>query len=220
MHCCSSKPLTRHSLLAAALSLVLGACLLFAAPPSRACGWSVIDHRVEKDTSGPWNPQVYRGIVDALTLVQFGGALWEGAESRLGKTMWQGIDSQLIGLASSEVLKRVFTRVRPSETDDPCQFFQHDSNESFPSGEATVAAALVTPYVLEYAHEQPAAYGLLLLPLYVGVGRVKGQAHWQSDVLAGWAIGGLSGWYAHSRDTPLLIEVLPHGFAVGLKVRF
>jgi hypothetical protein len=30
----------------------------------------------------------------------------------------------------------------------------------------------------------------------------------------------LSGWYAHSRDTPILIELLPHGVAVGLKVKF
>jgi membrane-associated phospholipid phosphatase len=29
---------------------------------------------------------------------------------------------------------------------------------------------------------------------------VKNQAHWQTDVLAGWAAGGLSGWYAHSRE--------------------
>ena len=36
-----------------------------------------------------------------------------------------------------------------------------------------------------------ATYALLaLLPLYVGAGRIKNQAHWQTDVLAGWAIGG------------------------------
>src|SRR5262245_9691947 len=113
MHCRSSSLPTRRVLPVAALSVVVGAGLLLAVPPSQACGWSVIDHKVRQDTSGPWNPQVYRGIVDTLTVAQVAGALWEGEQSRLGKTMWQGIDSQIIGLTSSEVLKRVFTRARP-----------------------------------------------------------------------------------------------------------
>jgi len=78
----------------------------------------------------------------------------------------------------------------------------------------------VTPYMLEYGRDNPAAYALVLLPLYVGAGRIKNQAHWQTDVLAGWAVGGLSGWYAHSRDVPILIELLPHGVAIGLKKQF
>jgi len=79
---------------------------------------------------------------------------------------------------------------------------------------------LVTPYVLEYGREYPLTYGLVLLPLYIGAARVKNQAHWQSDVLFGWTTGGLVGWYAHSRETPLLVEILPHGAVVGLKTRF
>src|SRR5262245_22120371 len=76
------------------------------------------------------------------------------------------------------------------------------------------------PYILEYGREYPWAYGLVLVPLYVGAARVKNQAHWQSDVLVGWTAGGLAGWYAHSRETPLLVEILPHGVVVGLKTRF
>ena len=74
--------------------------------------------------------------------------------------------------------------------------------------------------MLEYAWDNPAVLALLAVPLYVGAGRIKNQAHWQTDVIAGWAVGGLSGWYAHSRDTPILIEILPHGFAVGFKTQF
>ena len=184
------------------------------------CGLSRIDHTVSYDASGIWNPNVYRGIVGALTVVQVGGAVWEGSESRFGKTMWQGIDSEIIGGVAATAGKYIFTRTRPSTTDNPCLWFQHGSNYSFPSGEAAVSAALVTPYVIEYAHDYPATYALLLLPLYVGAGRIKNQAHWQTDVLAGWAVGGLSGWYAHSRETPFMIELLPHGFQVGYKTQF
>jgi membrane-associated phospholipid phosphatase len=184
------------------------------------CGWSRIDHEVSYDASGVWNPDVYRGVVGVLTLAQVGGALWEGAESRFGRTMWQGIDSELISGVGATAGKYIFTRVRPSTENNPCLWFQGGHNYSFPSGEAAVAAGLVTPYVIEYARDYPAAYALLLLPLYVGAGRIKNQAHWQTDVLAGWAVGGLSGWYAHSRDVPLLIEVLPHGFSVWLKTTF
>ena len=60
----------------------------------------------------------------------------------------------------------------------------------------------------------------MLLPLYVGVGRIKNQAHWQTDVAAGWTIGALAGWYAHNRQVPILIEILPGGFAIGLQRQF
>jgi undecaprenyl-diphosphatase len=198
--------------------LALVASLLLPAS-AVGCGWSSIDHTVQLDESGIWNPDVYRGVFLALTAAQIGGAVWEGAETRIGKTMWQGIDSQVLTLAATEVMKHSFDRVRPTNTDNPCDWFQH-GNYSFPSGEASSAAALVTPYVLEYGREYPLTYGLLLLPLYVGVGRVKNQAHWQSDVLVGWTVGGLAGWYAHSRETPIFVELLPHGAVVGLKTRF
>jgi membrane-associated phospholipid phosphatase len=184
------------------------------------CGWSRIDHTISYDASGVWNPNVYRGLVGVLTAAQIGGAVWEGADTRFGNTMWQGIDSEIIGGVSATAGKYIFTRTRPSDVNNPCLWFQGGSNYSFPSGEASVAAALVTPYILEYGSEYPAAYALLLLPAYVGAGRIKNQAHWQTDVLAGWAVGGLSGWFAHSRDVPIMIQLLPHGFEIGYGKQF
>jgi hypothetical protein len=207
---------TQHTVAVLAFALLLPA----AAVASDSCFWSAIDHKWTKDESGIWSPSVYRNVVRVATTAQLGAALWEGAESRFGKTTWQGMDSEIIAAGSAEILKRIFTRVRPSDTDDPCRFFAHDSNRSFPSGEAAVAAALVAPYVIEYGGQYPATYALLTLPLYVGAGRIKAHAHWQSDVLFGWTVGGMSGWYAHSRETPLLVEILPHGVTVGIKTRF
>jgi len=202
------------------LLIALAASLGLHVTQAGACGWSSIDHKIGYDQSGVWNPDAYRSLLIGLSVAQVGGALWEGAESRFGKTMWQGIDAQLISAATVGVTKRIFTRVRPTETDDPCEWFAHGSNYSFPSEEAALAAALVTPYVLEYGEEYPATYGLLLLPLYIGTARLKAQAHWQSDILFGWAIGGLAGWYAHSRKMPILVQILPHGVMVGLKTSF
>jgi membrane-associated phospholipid phosphatase len=198
----------------------LAALALIPTDAGASCGWSSIDHRVSQDESGMWDPNVYRGVMIGASAVVLGGALWEGAESRLGKTLWQDVDGQVIGAASSEILKHVFTRARPAQVDDPCQWFQGGGHYSFPSGEAAWSASIVTPLILEYGSDHPAVYALLLLPAYVGAGRIKAQAHWQSDVLAGWAIGGLAGWYAHSRDTPLIVQALPHGIYVGLKKQF
>jgi undecaprenyl-diphosphatase len=202
------------------MAVALLASLLSVEAAAQNCGWSHIDHKVSYDASGAWNPNVYRDIVRALTVAQIGGAIWEGSESRFGKTMWQGIDSQIISGVTTTVGKHIFTRARPSTQNNPCLWFQGGDNDSFPSNQAAQATGLVTPYIIEYGREYPATYALLLLPLYVGAGRIKNQAHWQTDVIAGWAIGGLSGWYAHSRDTPILIKLLPHGVAVGLKVSF
>ena len=179
-----------------------------------------IDHKVNKDTTGIWNPDVYRGMLLGLTVGQVGLALWEGGESRLGNTAWRGIDSEIIAAVSAEAMKHMFTRVRPADTDDPGLWFQGEPNHSFPSGEAATAASIVTPYILEYGNDHPSVYALALVPLYVGVGRVKAQAHWQTDVIAGWAVGGLAGWYAHERDTPLLLQVMPHTIVVGIKKKF
>ena len=88
------------------------------------------------------------------------------------------------------------------------------------NAEATNAAALVTPYILEYGDDHPEAYGLLAIPAYVGAARLKNHAHWQSDILAGWGLGAASGYYAYSRDVPLLVSILPRGITVGLRREF
>jgi undecaprenyl-diphosphatase len=69
--------------------------------------------------------------------------------------MWQGVDAQIFAGASAEIGKRVFTRSRPDQADDPCLWFQGKGHDSFPSGETSLATALVMPYVLEYGSTAP-----------------------------------------------------------------
>ena len=118
-------------------------------------------------------------------------------------------------------MKYTFSRSRPSQSSDPNQWFQGSGHESFPSGEVTVISAIVTPVVCEYGHDQPAVYALELLPVYDAIARVKVHGHWQSDVLAGFALGTTAGYFMHRRtQTPFVLNILPHGFYVGLSKQF
>jgi hypothetical protein len=62
---------------------------------------------------------------------------------------------------------------------------------------ASAVSSIVTPFMLEYGHDYPAVYALELLPVYDAIARVKVQAHWQTDVLAGWALGSGTAWLIH-----------------------
>jgi undecaprenyl-diphosphatase len=84
----------------------------------------------------------------------------------------------------------------------------------------TAVTTIVTPFIFEYAKAQPAVYTLALLPAYDAVARVKVHAHWQTDVLASLALGTGTGYLAHARDSPFIVELLPHGFAVGVHAQF
>lgn len=190
-------------------------------PPARAAGGPLgIDHRLPYDANGIWGKAHQNQVLAATVLFVAGGALWEGNDNRLGHTLWQSGDALLLSGASVLVLKNVFQRQRPEDTPDPNLWFQGFGNTSFPSGHTALSAAAITPIVLEYGRQDPWVYALEAIPLYEAVGRVKTQEHWQTDVLAGWGIGTLLGYYAHSRNVPILVEVLPRGFAVGLRVHF
>jgi len=142
-------------------------------------------------------------------------------DSRLGRTCtyWQAVDASVLGAAAATVAKEVFTRARPAQTDDPNKWFQGSGHYSFPSGEVTFVSAAITAFVIEYAKDHPGIYALDTLPLYDGIARMESRAHWQTDVLAGFALGTAAGYYAHSRSSPFVLELLPHSFEVGLKRR-
>jgi undecaprenyl-diphosphatase len=63
-------------------------------------------------------------------------------------------------------------------------------------------------------------YALELLPLYDALARMKVWGHWQSDVIAGYALGTASGYFLHRSGSPLIWSVAPHAIQIGLKVEF
>jgi len=174
-----------------------------------------IDHRLSYDNSGIWKRSTQNGVLGLVVTGTVAAAFWEGGESRIGKTLWQSVDSVVFSTVATTSGKYLFTRARPTQTDDPNQWFKGGHHYSFPSGEVGAMSAVVTPFILEYHNDHPWVWALELLPAYDAVARMKVRAHWQTDVLAGFAIGTAVGYYAHTRDSPWLLGVLPHGVSVG-----
>lgn len=200
--------------------LLLFCTLSVHAPLALAGGGPLgIDHRLTYDDSGIWARSNQNAVIYSMMAVVGGGALWEGGETRIGKTFWQSVDAAVFSGIASVGLKYIFSRERPSQTSDPNRWFT-GHGQSFPSGEVTTTSALVTPFVVEYGHDHPAVYALELLPIYDSIARMKTWGHWQTDVIAGFALGTAAGYFLHRPGTPVILSVLPHGFMVGFKKEF
>ena len=179
-----------------------------------------IDHVIAYDNSGIWARSNQQLLVGATIATVIGGSLILGDQDKLGDTFWRSFDSTAASAVVAQGAKWVFQRKRPSQTDDPNEFFKGIQYESFPSGEVAAISGAITPFVFAYGRDHPAVYALELLPAYDAVARVKVHAHWQSDVLVGWAIGTASGIWATRRESPLILGWLPGGFEVGFVHRF
>jgi undecaprenyl-diphosphatase len=110
----------------------------------------------------------------------------------------------LSAAGASWLLKRIVRRPRPVPRSGPV-----NERPSFPSGHATRAGAmtLIIAYVLIRERLVPAAIAMpvaLALTAAVGASRAYADAHWTTDVVAGWALGGAAAgaaalWYEERR---------------------
>ncbi len=194
-------------------SISLGACA--------AGGPLGIDHRLNRDDeSGFWSRDIQKAIWYGSIITPVSGALIEGTETRVGLTFWRAAESAGITAIETGVLKKVFTRPRPSEINNPDLWFQGNGYQSFPSGETALAMAVVTPFILEYAHDEPGVLALAAIPTYVAIARLKSQAHWQTDVLTSIALAGTTSYFVSQREHPLTLSFQPGGVFVGLRYRW
>ena len=125
----------------------------------------------------------------------------------------------VVNLTYTEALKEAVRRERPNG----------ENNQSFPSGHASNAFALAA--VLDTHYGLPAAIPGYALATAVAVSRVKRNAHWLSDVVAGSTLGFIvgkgvvrvNGGRASDRAAFMITPVLgPHrtaGLAVSVDFR-
>ena len=195
--------------------------LLLAAPAAHAGGGPFgIDHELPLDQNGIWARNYQTGIEYGAIAVEVAGSLWFGNDNELGHTFWQTIDASTISGLAATVLKNTIGRPRPYQNDNPNAWFKGNSYQSFPSGEVTLQASFVTPFIVDYARQNPWVWSLEALPIYDAIARLKSQAHWQTDVIAGWALGTGVGYWSTTRATPLSVQILPGGLSIGFYKRF
>jgi membrane-associated phospholipid phosphatase len=178
------------------------------------------DHEWSLDQSGIWARKYQTGLEVGVIATEVVGALWLGNADELGHSFWQSIDATAISGLSAQLLKYSFGRARPGQGNDPHKWFKGGCCESFPSGEVTLQASFVTPLIANYAKQNPWIWSLEILPAYDAVARLKSQAHWQTDVIAGWLLGSAVGYWSSTRAIPLSVQVLPQGLSIGYSTRF
>ena len=132
----------------------------------------------------------------------------------------QTVDASTLSGIGAEFLKYIFSRARPGQGNNPNAWFKGRCCQSFPSGEVTLQASFVTPFIVNYAKQNPWIWSLELLPVYDALARLKSQAHWQTDVIAGGLLGTGIGYWATTRAIPISVQVLPRGLSVGFSKRF
>jgi membrane-associated phospholipid phosphatase len=191
--------------------------LLLAASPAAYAGF---DHELPLDQNGIWGRNYQTGLEYGVVAVEVAGSLWFGNDDEIGHSFWQTVDSSVISGAAATVMKYAFGRARPDQGNDPNAWFRGSSHQSFPSGEVTLQASFVTPFIANYWRDEPWIFALEALPAYDAVARLKSQAHWQTDVIAGWALGTAVGYWSTTRAVPLSVQVLPKGLTIGFSKRF
>ena len=193
---------------------------LLAAPLAAYALSPVLDRRLHYQNNGMWQRQRQLDFEYAVIAGEIGGSLWFGGQSRIGKTFWRAMDASFYTAVTVQAMKYAFSRARPFQSSSPDHWFQGNCCQSFPSGEVSFQASAVTPFIAEYHKQYPWVWALEALPAYDALALMKAHGHWQTDVLAAWAICTAWGIYAHYEPKPLILSIMPHGILVGVHVKF
>lgn len=134
--------------------------------------------------------------VRPLAILVFAGSLMSG-DQRFQDAAFTSLEAVVVSNLVTNTLKLAFGRARPWQEEGPLAFDPFSGNTSFPSGHATTAFAVVTPWLLYY----PNAFtpGLLVLSVGSALTRVVTRFHWPTDIAAGAAIGFATAYWLTRR---------------------
>ena len=128
---------------------------------------------------------------------------------------WKGTKQAAFSIGAASLtttgLKQIVTEERPDQSND----------HSFPSGHTSVSFAAAATIEKRFGWQMgvPAH----LVAAFVGVARVEADKHFVHDVVAGAAIGEISGWLLTNRKDAK-VQWLPwgdaHGAGVAMSLRF
>lgn len=145
-------------------------------------------------------------------------------DARLQDAAFTSFEAGLYTTLVTNAAKGVFGRIRPQEDEGPFEFQPFSGHKSFPSGHASLAFALVTPWVVYYP--SPWTFGLYAVSTGTAIARLSHERHWVTDVLTGAALGTVTGYWLARRHlnqtTPLQVTPTfgPKGGAVTLTYSF
>lgn len=140
-----------------------------------------------------WLDLVVRTITrlgDPPVAIAFAATAAFGVFGDLGGARYVPAFSLAFSFLLSQVMKRAFSRTRPSLPVGIVSLIQAPDRFSFPSGHATAALAIALPMAL--AMGIPAGLPVLVLGLAIGLTRCYLGVHYPGDVVAGWALASLS----------------------------
>lgn len=150
----------------------------------------------------------FGGTYEGYSLAALGAYGFLFKNKKMQTTTLLAVQSYITGGAVSAVIKFLSGRQRPYIIDKnsleaeptfygPFKVIQNDNgskaNNSFPSGHATVAFAAATVFASEYKNKPLVPILSYTAATLVGLSRMTENKHWITDVVAGAALGYVSG---------------------------
>lgn len=157
----------------------------------------------ERDSKSPLGPKESGEVTDVLPSAALLVGTWGYAgliDNHAGESeAWNMFESSGLSLVSAYALKYIIRRPGPDSTTDPNRFFTGGS--SFPSEHATLAFAVGT--VLAESGNPEYRWVRRVIGYGVGFGtaylRLRHNAHWLSDTVAGGALGMATAHFVMNR---------------------
>src|SRR5256885_10984272 len=97
--------------------LIMSQALLLGSLAHAGVGPLGIDHRLNVDNSGIWSRSDQNVLRYGGLIADVGLALWEGGETRLGRSAWQSIDSVALASLTAEAGKQGVCPRAPTRND-------------------------------------------------------------------------------------------------------